>query len=411
MRPCLLLVDGRPGTFPDHVLSRDDIDLVLLRFEEHLSSLPADHLRRTADIPTYTIAAAAADSDTGIRQEAERYLTWVAGLPVRPAHFCNPQEPLQEISQRFAGLVGLPHLDAEQVAWVRDKTAMKRRFREIGIPCAEFAEVTDGGDVLDFADAHGWPLILKPVDGWSSIDTHKLDDEHDLAKLLPLSPARRWMVEEFLTGREYQLCALVARGRVLDTYISWTPCALLETVHGGINGSISLGVDDDLGIDTKELVQRLVDGMRIDHGYLHMEFFRSDDGSVHMSEVGARLAGCELPSNHGLARNFDMMAATLDTYLGRVPSLEYSALRCAGDLLLPYKPGRIVKVTPLETLLSMPGVVHGRMHVAIGDDLPDQRASHASTGYVQIVGPSRQIVEDRMNDVLAAFELETEEAS
>lgn len=219
------------------------------------------------------------------------------------------------------------------------------------------------------------------------------------------------MVEEFLTGREYQLCALVAHGRVLDTYVSWTPCALLETVHGGINGSISLGVDGELGIDEKELVQSIVDGMRIDHGYLHMEFFRSDDGGVHMSEVGARLAGCELPSNHGLARNFDMMAATLDTYLGRVPSLEYSALRCAGDLLLPYEPGRVLKVTPMETLLSMPGVVHGRMNVASGDDLPDQRASHASAGYVQIVGPSRQIVEDRMTEVLAAFELVTEGAS
>ncbi|TXS35472.1 hypothetical protein EAO75_44425, partial [Streptomyces sp. uw30] len=247
MRPCLLLVDGRPGTFTDHVLSRDDLDLVLLRFEEHLSSLPTDHLLRTADIPTFTIAV-----DADIRREAERYLTWVAGLRVRPAHFCNPQEPLQEISQRFAGLVGLPHLDAEQVAWVRDKTAMKRRFLEIGIPCAEFSEVADGDEVLGFAAAHGWPLILKPVDGWSSIDTYKLNDEHDLARLLPLPPSRRWMVEEFLTGREYQLCALVAHGRVLDTYVSWTPCALLETIYGGINGSISLGVDNELGIDEQE---------------------------------------------------------------------------------------------------------------------------------------------------------------
>jgi hypothetical protein len=59
----------------------------------------------------------------------------------------------------------------------------------------------------------------------------------------------------------------------------------------------------------------------------------------------------------------------------------------------------------------MPGVVHGRMNIAIGDDLLDQRASHASAGYVQIVGPSRQIVEDRMNGVLDAFELVTQDVS
>ncbi|MEU0051403.1 hypothetical protein [Streptomyces sp. NPDC006309] len=58
-----------------------------------------------------------------------------------------------------------------------------------------------------------------------------------------------------------------------------------------------------------------------------------------------------------------------------------------------------------------PASSRGRMNVASGDDLPDQRASHASAGYVQIVGPSRQIVEDRMNGVLDAFELVTEDPS
>jgi hypothetical protein len=224
---------------------------------------------------------------------------------------------------------------------------------------------------------------------------------------LPELAGREWMVEEFLTGKEYQLCALVAGGKVLDAWPSWTPAALLETVDGAMNANVTIAAGPQLPVDVKEMTQRLVDGMRLDHGYLHMEFFLGADGSFHLSEIGARLAGCEIPTNHGLSHGFDVFEAILDTYLGRVPELRYTRRRCVGDLLLPPPAaGRVTAVTSLDELLRLPGVLGGRILLAPGMDVDPQRASHASSGYVHVEGADVAETASRMESVLDHFRVD-----
>lgn len=95
-----------------------------------------------------------------------------------------------------------------------------------------------------------------------------------------------------------------------------------------------------------------------------------------MSEIGARLAGCEIPTNHELSYSFDIHSAILDTYLGRVPELRYTRRRWVGDLLLPPPgAGRVVAVTLLEKLLRLPGVLGGRVLLVPGTEVTPQRAS------------------------------------
>ena len=84
-RPSLLLVDDRPTTFTTHVLGRDDLDVVLLRFAEARDDLPAEHLAATAHRPAFWLRGRADQ-----RREADRYLAWSATLPNPPRHFCNP---------------------------------------------------------------------------------------------------------------------------------------------------------------------------------------------------------------------------------------------------------------------------------------------------------------------------------
>ncbi|WP_328414561.1 ATP-grasp domain-containing protein [Streptomyces violaceus] len=403
-RPGLLLVDDRPGSFTDYVISRTDVDVFLLRFEPWADALPKDYLDGTKHLPTFVVRA-----DVPLEEEAARYRSWVVTQERPPGYFCNPHEPLQEVSQRFAGLVGLPHLDDLQVGWVRRKPQMKARFQELGIPCAQYREVATLEQIEAFGEEYGWPLIVKPVDSFASIDTYKLETPEELSQLPDLG-RREWMVEEFLTGKEYQLCAVVAGGVVLDAWPSWTPAALLETVAGAMNANVTIAEPTELPVDVKRITQKLVDGMRIDHGYLHMEFFLSMDGSFHMSEIGARLAGCEIPTNHGLSHGFDIFSVTLDTYLGRSPELPYTQKRCVGDLLLPISAGRITRMTGLDELKRMPGVLGGKLRFAVGDVVDPRRASNASSGYVHVEGETVEETASRMENVLGEFEFEVEKA-
>ncbi|MGE7437287.1 ATP-grasp domain-containing protein [Kitasatospora sp. NPDC001175] len=397
--PALLMVDDRPSSFTRYAAHTLPDDLVLLRFAEFRQDLSEDHLHRTAHLPAFWVR-----EGVPLAEEAARYQAWAAGLPVRPTRFCNPSEPRQAVAQRFAALVGLPHLTERQVAWVRDKTEMKYRFRELGLKTAEFTRVRGAQEVEWFAEEHGWPLVLKPVDSFACVDTYRLTGPADLAGI-DLG-ARDWMVEQFLGGTEWEVCTVIHRGEVLDAWPSAMPCRPLDIVDGAMNANISVGTDEAPPVDLRAMLQRIVTGMDIDHGYAHMEFFLVD-GEVYAGEIGVRLAGCEIPANHGHAYGFDVFGATLDVYRGLRPDLHYRERRCAGDLLLPLPgSGTVHRITPEEELLRVPGVVDAVLKVGVGDSVSARRASHNASGYVHVVGASIGEVETRMREVLDTFTIE-----
>ncbi|GAA0617282.1 ATP-grasp domain-containing protein [Streptomyces crystallinus] len=402
-RPVVLLVESRRATFTENVLSRDDVTVVLLRFDS--IALTQEYKDRTAAVPTFTL-----DTSAPLEREAERYLQWVAQTGLVPTYFCNPNEALQADAQKFAELAGLPHLSQEQVAWVRNKMTMKDRYAELGISHPAYRPVKTLADVESFAQAHGWPVILKPIDSDSCINTYRIDSAEGLADIPALDPQLHWMVEQFIRGREFQLCAVIARGKVVDAYLSKNPAPILEVLDGAINANITYAPSEVLEVDAKALAQQLTDGLAIPYGYLHGEFFLTDDGEFYMSEVAARLSGCEVPMNHGLAYGFDFLNVVLDTYLDRVPEPTYTQDRAVGDLLLPTRPGRLVAISTEEELRKLPGVIGAHLTARPGDVLDPPRASHASTGYVHVEGATADEVEQRMQAILDHFVLEVEAA-
>jgi D-alanine-D-alanine ligase-like ATP-grasp enzyme len=71
---------------------------------------------------------------------------------------------------------------------------------------------TTQNDVTDFASHHGWPVVVKPRNGFACIGTHLVNSEKDLFELGPLD-RRPMMVEAYQHGIEYELCALFQHGR------------------------------------------------------------------------------------------------------------------------------------------------------------------------------------------------------
>ncbi|MCK7623766.1 ATP-dependent carboxylate-amine ligase [Streptomyces sp. RS10V-4] len=407
-RPVLLMADDRATSFTRYAARALPHDLVLLRFAEARRDLSDDYLRQTAHLPAFWVRAG-----VPLAEEARRYRAWARRLPLAPDRFCNPSEPRQALAQRFAALAGLPHLTERQVRWVRDKGAMKDRFRELGLRTAAYARVTSAADVAAFAARCGWPVVLKPADSFACVDTYRLAGPHQLAGL-DLT-ARDWLVEEHLGGTEWEVCALLHGGEVLDAWPSAMPCRPLDIVEGAMNANISVATDEVPALAAtpaasraalRALVQTVATGMGLDHGYVHMEFFLIG-GEVYAGEIGLRIAGCEIAANHGHAYGFDVFGATLDVHLGRRPRLRYGERRCVGDLLLPLPgSGTVRRITPRAELLRIPGVLDAVLRVRPGDPVAARRASHTASGYVHVSGATIREVEERMRQVLDAFTIE-----
>ncbi len=402
----LLLVESRRATFNESLLARPDVTTVLLRLGDSSTrshgSGPAGEDAEGAR-PVFTL-----DSSRSLDEEAARYREWTRSIGVIPEYFCNPNEAVQPQAQAFAATVGLPHLTQEQVLLVHEKPAMKKLYSRMGLRSAAHELVDTVGAIERFAVTHGWPLILKPVDSDSCIGTWKLH-EADLPHAgRLLRDGHRWMVEEYITGHEYQLCALVSEGRVLDAYVSSNPAPILDVLEGAINANITLAPSEPKPVDAVGLSQQLVDGVEYRNGYLHAEFWMTDSGEFVMGELAARLSGCEVPLNHGLSYGFDIMSAITDLYVGKKPTLRYTLDRSVGDLLLPTAPGRVTDITPREELLAQEGVISCLMRAAVGDVVDPPRASFACSGVVQVAGQNSAEVTDRMRKILSIYRYVTD---
>lgn len=397
----LLFIDDRPNTLANRVFERDDYNLVLVRHKEH--ALPASHLKKTEKFPAYY-----RDVRLNISDQLDDFVHWCVSHNIHPDCLLNPSEPEQYFAHSLGRFIGVPSLSESQVRWLRNKVSMKDKFREIGLPTAEYRAVVSCNEILEFGETYGWPIVIKPQDGFACINTYKLNSREE-AERFYLNPDIQWMVESFVVGTEWECCALISGGKVIDTYVSYMPARPLDIVDGAINANITIRPHPkDFPIDTNALVSRIVEGMELDHGYMHMEFFTNENGEFFIGETALRLAGCEIPANHGLACNFNIFDALIDIHLGEVPSMQYGIQRCVGDLLLPSARGRITNMTHQDELLSMPGVISYKPRIYVGDFVDPRRASHTCSAIVHVEGDNVGHVLERMNYVLERYKIEAE---
>ncbi len=396
-RPCSSL---RPCSFNYELIQRDDVKPILLRVRDE--PLGAEYSRLTKDFPQFYI-----DTAKPIGDEALRFQKWCKENHLSPESFCCMSEPRQEYWQAFARYIGLPCIKPDSIRALRQKPVMKEWIKKCGLNVTPYQEVKTIDDVLSFADTHEYPVVLKPVDGWGTIFTEVLNDPTDVSNAFSQPFERSMMVEKFVPYTEYECCALIFGGKVLDVYPSIMPMSPVAAAHGALNANISVGAcKDTIPVkDLKGMVQKLADGFELENGYLHMEFFASDDGKeLIIGELALRYPGCEIAKNHGLAYGFNMASATLDVYLGKKPDLSYGDLSCVGDLLLPYKAGYVEGVMSEAELLKFPGVLEAHVGIKAGDRLSGVKsASFNCSGWVFVQGETPAQVENRMQQVLSAY--------
>ena len=112
-------------------------------------------------------------------------------------------------------MLGLPcYIDYQTAQNVSDKTYMKRIFWENQIPTSRYVE-TDG---LDWAEIRklNYPMVVKPVDAYSSKGVRKVWNDQELEvcfrEAAQISRTGGVIVEEFVQGDEISVDVYVENG-------------------------------------------------------------------------------------------------------------------------------------------------------------------------------------------------------
>jgi len=218
------------------------------------------------------------------------------------------QVPLAQVRE----YLGIPGMDPGTARNFRDKAQMKTVLEAAGVPCARHRLAEGAQAATSFAAEVGFPLVVKPPAGAGAKSTFRLDGPADLAAWLDTIPPtqdRPAMIEEFLTGEEGSYDSVMVDGQILWASISSYLPTPLEVLRNPWMQWVVLLPRDIGGPEydgIKHVAPAALRALGLRTGLTHMEWFRRPDGTVAVSEVGARPPGAQITSMLCYVHDFDL---------------------------------------------------------------------------------------------------------
>jgi len=207
---------------------------------------------------------------------------------------------------------GCPGPTVAETTPFRDKLAMCRAVADAGVDVPVFAPADAPSDLLAFAGAHGWPVVLKPRAGSSSAGVVVLQRQQDLPATVSGA-----MVQAYNPGAVHHVDG-VFDGSALATWkVSRYLGSCLGFRAGVPLGSVEID-DDDLHAVVGAFAGRVLRALTAQPAVFHLELF-ADRDEFRFLEVGARAGGAEVPFLWRELHGYDLNEAAFHIAMGERP--------------------------------------------------------------------------------------------
>ena len=221
-------------------------------------------------------------------------------------------EPGMMLAARLRQALGSEGLTPDETLRFRDKELMKQALDAAGIRTPRHRRAASVGEAREAAQAIGYPLIIKPIAGAGSQNTHRVDDEAGLARVLPeLRQVPEVSVEEFIEGEEYTFDTICAGGEILYYNIcTYRPRPLIaRTLEWVSPQTLALRDPDAARLEPgRKLGRAVLQALGFNTGFTHMEWFLRPDGEAVFGEIAARPPGARTVDIMNYASDIDLFA-------------------------------------------------------------------------------------------------------
>ena len=221
-------------------------------------------------------------------------------------------------------MLGLPcYIDYKTAQDVSDKIRMKRIFKEIGVPTTDYVE-TDELDLDAISHLH-YPLVVKPVDAYSSKGVRKAENLEELKKYYAeaklISRSGGVIVEEYFQGNEISVDAFVVNGKAKILTVSNSEKVKDKDRFVIFRGRYPVSASEIVLQKIEDIAQIIADGFGLVNAPLLIQLLNNGD-DVSVLEFCARTGGNMKWLLIKYSCGVDVIAATIDITLGKEPDLE-----------------------------------------------------------------------------------------
>ncbi len=323
-------------------------------------------------------------------------------------------EPAMMVAARVREALDVPGLSVEQTIAFRDKERMKRVLDAAGVRTPWHVSATTRDEIRAAAKTTGYPLIVKPIAGAGSTDTHRVDDAEHLEQVLAtLGHIPEVSVEEFIEGEEFTFDTVCAGGEILYENIAvYRTRPIEEKKHQWVSPcAVCLKeIDGDYLAGGRQMGRDVMRAMGFRTGFTHMEWFRKKDGEVVFGEIAARPAGVRLVDAMNYASDIDLYTGWAEAVchgrLSRTVHRRYNSGMVAKRAL---GRGHIRQIDGLDRLIAEIGPHIAGMHIpAIGSRVGDWRRAAPADGWVIVRHPDLETTYELADRVLRELQFYAE---
>ena len=314
-------------------------------------------------------------------------------------------ESHQMAAARVREARGIPGTSVRTTWLCRDKPSMKEVLRQAGVPTAASTAASTAGEVRDFANRTGLPLILKPRAGAGAQGTVRVDTMAELDQALQgFVDTDSIAVEEFVEGHEGFYDTIAVDGHAVHDWAThYYPNVLEAMRHRWISPQFvtTNRIDGSPFYDeVRELGARVLDGLGITTSATHMEWFYGPKG-LRFSEIGCRPPGVGAWDLYSAANDVDVYREWAHAIVHGGPEHGLSRQYSAGIVALrPEADGRIRGYSGVEEMNAR----HG--HWVVDAHLPDPgtptqgvEAGYMANAYVRMKHPDYDTLRGMLDDV------------
>lgn len=220
-------------------------------------------------------------------------------------------------------MLDLPcYIDYQTAMNVSDKIRMKRIFKKCGVPTTNYVE-TDCFD-LDAILHLKYPLVVKPVDTYSSKGVRKVENIEELRNYYEearqISRSGGVIVEEFFSGEEISVDAFVVNGKAQILTISNSEKVADKDRFVIFRGKYPAKLSETVMKKIEDVVQKIADGFGLVDSPLLVQLLNNGK-DISVLEFCARTGGSMKYLLIKYSSGVDVIRATIDITLGRKPDL------------------------------------------------------------------------------------------
>ena len=307
-------------------------------------------------------------------------------------------------ASEVAFALNLPGLNPQSARLIKNKYLVRKCLFENKVDDTEQAyEINEFSDLDELSKKITYPVMVKPCDGSGSRGASRVNGPKELKAACEYAMAgsisHRAEIESFIKGHEYGVENFVVNGHpyVLGVMKKWMTEAPNYAELGHALPSL---LPETLEQKIKDCAQKALNALKVNFGPVNMDVLVTDEGHVHIIDIGARMGG-NLIGSHiiPIGTGIDYMANIIRASVGDPVDMTQHEKSPVATKLLALTPGEIKSLPDFNEIERKYDVIIEH-HLAVGNKITPYRTNLDGCGYIVVKDADVNQAETRAANVL-----------